>query len=373
MPSASSTLNICIASRAPFVGGAEIAALRLATGLTRQGHRVVAALGASNDVMQRFVDAGISTVHTPIAYTGKSRFLTYSGRRRRIRRLLRDNEFDILHVNDLPTAQIFLDAAQGLSVRTIVHHRFLYNGPAIEWFNKHEPDRHLFVSEGLMKPLCEASPRLAAAPREVVYDGLPVTRSRRRHRTKPTVLFAGQMIFQKGPQDLLRAWALLPAVLRESAELVMVGDDLQHHGRHRRDMIGLAALLGVRADLPGFEENMPARLARSDIAVVPSHVEPLGNATLEAMASGMPVIGSRVGGIPEMIDDGVTGLLVSPGDPADLARKLEALLANASLRRAMGDAGYRRCVDRFSLDAHVTHVTRVYQNLLEPATLRAAA
>ena len=101
-----------------------------------------------------------------------------------------------------------------------------------------------------------------------------------------------------------------------------------------------------------------------DIVAVPSHVEPLGNATLEAMAAGRPVVGSRVGGIPEMVVDGETGRLVPPRNPAALADALQSLIDTRDSCNAYGKAGRARAESHFSLSAHTERLQRIYDAVL---------
>jgi glycosyltransferase involved in cell wall biosynthesis len=82
------------------------------------------------------------------------------------------------------------------------------------------------------------------------------------------------------------------------------------------------------------------------------------------MAHARPVIGAKVGGIPEMIVDGETGLLVPPRDPAKLAEALERLLQDARLRAEFGQAGRRRCEERFSIDRHVVAIVEQYRQVM---------
>jgi glycosyltransferase involved in cell wall biosynthesis len=100
------------------------------------------------------------------------------------------------------------------------------------------------------------------------------------------------------------------------------------------------------------------------VVLVPSHAEPLGNATLEAMAHGRPVVASRVGGIPEMVVDGETGLLVPPATPAALAAAIQRLLDDRPLRQHLGQAARARCETHFSLSAHVSAVVEQYERVL---------
>ncbi len=109
------------------------------------------------------------------------------------------------------------------------------------------------------------------------------------------MLFAGQVVEVKGVADLLRAWSQLPQSTRDRAVLVIVGEDVQAQGAYRREMEALAVSLQVPARFVGFRKDVPVWLTAADLAVVPSHIEPLGNATLEAMSYGLPIIGSHTG------------------------------------------------------------------------------
>jgi phosphatidylinositol alpha-1,6-mannosyltransferase len=369
-------LKVCIASMAPFVGGAEVAAERLGIGLRETGHDVVLLLGRAGVVQERMEKAGLRCVVSPMFLTDKWRPLRYWRARRSLSRILRLERPDVIHSNDLPTNQIVSDASRGLGIPLICHHRFPFPRSAIDWLNKYGADHHLFVSCGLMDEMCAESPRLRMAPRAVVYDGLPLPalpEADRRAQARQAlalpsdralVTIAGQVIERKGVADLIRAFSLLAPPVRAGAELIVVGDDLAGEGAYRRQMEALAVELGVPARFVGFQQNVPEWLTASDIAVVPSHVEPLGNATLEAMSFGLPVIGARVGGIPEMVVHETTGLLVPPRDPAGLAQALTRLLTDEPLRRQLGAAGRARCQDLFSLPAHVRAVLQEYERAL---------
>ena len=122
--------------------------------------------------------------------------------------------------------------------------------------------------------------------------------------------------------------------------------------------------LADRVRFLGFRPDAPRLIPAFDIIAVPSHVEPLGNATLEAMAAARPVVGSKVGGIPEMIVDGVTGLLVPSRDADSLANAIQGLVRDPNRARALGAAGRARAAEVFSVEAHVQHVQDVYDRVL---------
>jgi glycosyltransferase involved in cell wall biosynthesis len=357
---------------APFVGGAEVAAERLALGLLAEGHEVFLLLGRTGPVQERMERAGLHCLVAPMYQTDKWRWPRYWLARLGLRGVLRRERPDVIHSNDLPTHQIISDAARGLCIPRVCHHRFPFSGEAIDWLLKYGAERHLFVSRALMDEMCGHSARLHRADRSVVYDGLalppeptPETRGAARRRLglpcdRAVVTFAGQIIERKGVADLLRAWSLLNTDLRAAAELLIVGDDLEGRGAYRQKMEQLAAESGSPVRFVGFQKNVGEWLLASDVAVVPSHVEPLGNATLEAMSYALPVIGGDVGGIPEMVVNERTGLLVPPRAPEPLAQAIARLIKDPSLRQRYGAQGRHRCEVQFSLRTHARNVLAEY-------------
>jgi glycosyltransferase involved in cell wall biosynthesis len=387
-------MKICLVSWAPFYAGAEVAALRLAVGLREAGHEVVCAVGTDGELLARLREAEVESHFIPTRFTDKWRWWSYRTSRNELRRLLARERPDIIHSNDLPTHQMASDAARRAGVPRVCHHRWIFDQGAIDWFNKYGAERHLFVSRALMDDLCSKSQKLAASEREVVYDGLPLPELPGVGRTsqsgrdgedglgspsyarkelglnpdKPLVLFAGQIIERKGVADVLHAWRELMPRWGQRAELVIVGDDLEGKGAYRQKMEQLAAELAVPARFVGFQKNVPTWLTAASLVLVPSHAEPLGNATLEAMAYARPVIGGNVGGIPEMIVGEQTGLLVPPKSPRELAAAIDRLLADPQLAARMGAAARQRCEEMFSLEAHVNAVVRQYEIVLSRET-----
>lgn len=349
-----------------------MAAERLAQGLVEAGHAVRVVVGEENEVLERLQLAGLDCHYSQMHLTDKRHWLRYLRARARLRRFLRGERFDLVHSNDLPTHQFVSAAARGLGVPRITHHRFPFGGAALDWMNKFGCERHLFVSHALMQDNCRESETIRTSPRDVVYDGLAIpplpTAAERAAarvelglpRDKAIVTFAGQIVERKGVADLLQAWSRLPHQ-HERAELLIIGADLEHKGKYLAEMQALAAQLNVPARFLGFQKNIPTWLTATDIAVVPSHVEPLGNATLEAMSYALPVIGGDVGGIPEMVLHEQTGLLVPPRAPDQLATAIERLLKEPAYRQTLGAQARVRCEEKFSLAAHVASTLKQYE------------
>jgi glycosyltransferase involved in cell wall biosynthesis len=117
------------------------------------------------------------------------------------------------------------------------------------------------------------------------------------------------------------------------------------------------------------QESLPAQLRAADIVAMPTIAqEALGRTVVEAMASGKPVVASRIGGLPYTVVDGLTGLLCNPADAEDLARKLDILLDDTDLRERMGLAGRKRFEEEYSWDVIIE---RHYRPLLVPRVRRA--
>jgi len=105
-------------------------------------------------------------------------------------------------------------------------------------------------------------------------------------------------------------------------------------------------------------------LASFDIFVLPSRSEGFGRVNLEAMAMGKPVISTKVGGIPEVVIDGITGILVPPENARDLGHAIMRLLNDAQLKKSLGREGRRRVERHFTLQAHVQRIEEIYGEIL---------
>jgi glycosyltransferase involved in cell wall biosynthesis len=171
----------------------------------------------------------------------------------------------------------------------------------------------------------------------------------------------------KGVRYFLEAAARL-TVGFPRARFVVVGD-----GPCRPELEAYAARLGLGASatFTGFRSDVARILSSVTVFALPSLTEASSNGVLEAMAAGVPVVATRVGGTPELVDDGVTGLLVPAADASALARAIGRLLHDEPLREALGNASRLRARSRFSLEATVRETERLYTSLLSSSRRRA--
>src|SRR5262249_53058781 len=139
--------KVCLATWAPFVGGAEVAAERLAVGLRDAGHEIFVIVGREGAVLDGMRDSGIRAIQLPMYFTDRWHWLRWYRAQKELYRLLRQERPHVLHSNDLPTHQMVSDAARRAGVPRVCHHRFPFDRAAIDWLNKFGAERHLFVSQ----------------------------------------------------------------------------------------------------------------------------------------------------------------------------------------------------------------------------------
>jgi alpha-maltose-1-phosphate synthase len=231
------------------------------------------------------------------------------------------------------------------------------------------------VSEGMRADIREAYPFIDPRRVRVIHNGIdtaeyapdPATEVLARHgvdASRPYAIFVGRVTRQKGLPVLLRA----ASALDPSVQLVLcagAADTPELAGEVSSLVAGLQA---TRSGVVWIPQMLPRPsviqlLTHALAFVCPSVYEPLGIVNLEAMACGTAVVASRVGGIPEVVDGGVTGLLVPPDDPASLADALNTLARDPTRAAAYGQAGRERAVAEFSWPAVAAATAGLYAEL----------
>lgn len=250
-------------------------------------------------------------------------------------------------------------------------------------------DAVIAVSEGMRHDILAAYPALDPATVTVVHNGIDLERWQPLHDeetvrslgidpSRPAVIFVGRITRQKGLPYLLRAAGMLPpeaqlilcAGAPDTPEMLAEVTGLVERLREERDGV-------VWIDRLLANHELRAALSAATVFVCPSIYEPLGIVNLEAMACGLPVVGTAVGGIPEVIVDGVTGRLVpirqqqdgtgAPTDPEgfvrDLAAALNEVIADPQNAVRMGAAGRERAEREFSWTAIAEQTRAIYRSL----------
>jgi glycosyltransferase involved in cell wall biosynthesis len=209
-----------------------------------------------------------------------------------------------------------------------------------------------------------------------VYNGIDIARySGRAHSRSPVrrdlgipdeatvCISVGRLVPVKGHSDLIRGFA---RALSEHKDLLLL---LAGDGELRDELTALVAelRLGDRVRFLGWRDDTADLLAGSDIFVLPSLNEGLGLVLIEAMAANLPVVATRVGGVPEVVEEGQTGLLVEARDSDQISSAILRLARDRALRERMGRAGRDRADAHFSIQATVRRTEQIYNDLVEEA------
>ena len=245
------------------------------------------------------------------------------------------------------------------------------------------------VSEGMRRDILRSYPSLDEAKVSVVHNGIDLSRWQSVDDPelvrglgidpdRPSVVFVGRITRQKGLPYLLRAAAMLPP----EVQLVLCAGAPDTPEILAEVQAGVAALQAERSGVVWLDtllsqHELSAVLTQATTFVCPSVYEPLGIVNLEAMACSAPVVGTATGGIPEVVDDGVTGRLVpieqlqdgtgTPVDPdrfvADLAAALTEVVSDPAAAKRMGEAGRLRAERDFSWTTIAERTTEIYRGL----------
>lgn len=177
----------------------------------------------------------------------------------------------------------------------------------------------------------------------------------------PIVCYVANFFAYKGHRDLVDAARTVVEIFPR-ARFLLVGRDSGEMGavKERIDALGLSA----NVLLAGERDDAARIIAASTLVAHPSHTEGFPNTILDAMAAGKAVVATDAGGIPEAVADGTTGIIVPVGDPGKLANGLLGLIRNPDRARAMGQAGRKRLIERFTIRKMVDGMEQFYEKLL---------
>jgi glycosyltransferase involved in cell wall biosynthesis len=327
----------------------------LATRLNPEQYAVEVSFLRHGEFVERFRSRGIKTTSigwsgSPAAPLGVARYAS----------LLLSGKFDLIHLHT--GGRFITSMSRSIGGAKIVRH---VHGRATEETGS--------ISTTIPLPKCDAtianSQIVADACGDsnavVIYPGIDMDKfdPNEAPTQEQLVGTACRLEPVKGIPTLLKAIALV-AKKHSSVRLVIAGE-----GSWRNRLEEEAAQLGVqdKVSFLGWQDDVATLLGSWSIFVLPSLDEGFGVAVLEAMASGLPVVASDVGGLRELVQDGQTGFLVPPNDVNQLADKLLFLLDDPDLRMRMGIAARSRAREAFSITEMVKKTTDVYERLLKPA------
>jgi glycosyltransferase involved in cell wall biosynthesis len=357
-------------------GGGQIIAHKSSQALAGVGHDVHY-LAIASEEYQRLADWG------EVAYVDSGPgLLAFVPWALQLERSHRTHEYDIVHVHS-QNETVGYCLAHALARRMAPHPKFVMSiyapksyafprsvGELVTAVSCHAADLVFTLSEHSKHDISRAY-RVPRAKIAVTYAGVDssFTATNRSHPRKddaPFVLmYCGRLNGpreQKGIDVLLRS---LPMVIRhQNVVLNIVGT-----GPRLDQYRALAEQLSIQAHVRflGFVEHdeMPAQYTQADLFVLPSRRESFGLVLAEAMACGLPVVATTAGAIPEVVEHGVTGLLVPPGDPEALAGAINSLLRDPLKMKTMGTNARRRVKKQFTWEEAAQAITKGYQRVLQ--------
>lgn len=294
---------------------------------------------------------------------------------RQIARVARAMQADLIHAQTSHAHSLALRAARATNLPLVVSRRVDFP-IAINAFSRRkylDPRVHyIAISQAVKAVLVQGG--VPGERIHVVHSGINPSRFARRGTTRdeelarrwgaspgtPLLLNVAALTDHKDQATLLHAAALLRDAGR-NFKLVIAGS-----GELETELKALAAELNLdkQVNFAGYVTELDLLYPAGDIFVMSSHLEGLCTSILDAMAAGLPVVATRTGGIPEIVQDGNNGLLAPPRDPAALARALGRLMDDSALRDQFRAAGHQTVMERFTNDAMTEGTLAVYHKIL---------
>jgi len=363
--------------------GADRQLALLAAGLDPARYRALVVLAMDGELREDLQAAGVEVLVRPLSVLRRAvmtpRGLASIGASLArdgggLARLARRREVAVIHTNTSVT--LGGSAASRLArIPHVWHVREIYSGFERQW----PVYRRLLLSADALPCVSRATcAQLVGDERAlVVHDGLPIAPSRASRDVARAALglppdafvcaILGRISTWKGQDVLIRALAD-PALADGGAIAFVAGDPWQGEERRLDELRALAAQLGVaeRVRFSGFRADVENVYGAADVVCVPStQPDPFPNAALEAAAAGCCVVAADHGGLPEMLDDGATGLLVTPGDPAALAGALARLRRDPELRERLGSAAAADVRGRFAPARLLERIQALYDEVID--------
>jgi L-malate glycosyltransferase len=344
--------------------GGERQVFWLARALARQGHRSIVAARADEPLAQRATEAGLPVVHcNPITEFDPIAALA-------LRRIVRREQIDVVHAHTGHAVTLAALAVLGTTAKMILTRRVdfkLRPNPGTRW-KYGRADAIIAISEAVAAALVDSGiPRSAI---EIIPSGIDLDRqippasaetleSLGVPRDAPLAVMVAALVGHKDPVTFVRAIAAARRAV-PSMHALLVGV-----GPLRPDVEAAIAETGVGdvLHLTGYRTDADNLLAAADVFVLSSKEEGLGTVLLDALSLGKPVAACAAGGIPEIIQDGISGLLVPPRDGSALGKAVAAILGDSDLRARLVEGGRRRVLDS-SVERTAEKTVAVYRRVL---------
>ncbi|MBN1480981.1 glycosyltransferase [candidate division KSB1 bacterium] len=351
------------------IGGAEKLLLSLAEHVNKkQFNVVIASLAGDGPLAQKVESLGL-----PFYNLNLKRLCTFPWR---VRKIISQHDIGIVQTHGARAELAATLLAKVLHVRCVIstiHDIYSFDNKFKLFFSKllRPLIAHWITVSEMGKML--AIERLGIKPQHisVIYTGVKATKAgntsapqalNKSNKSKQTftILTVANLRPVKGHSTILQAIDLMPDSTKERIKFCFVGAD-QSNGRVQKQ----AEELGVAkyVNFAGFQDNIDPYLNSADIFLLASKSEGIPISLLEAMSAGLPVIATRVGGMPEIVQHRVNGLLIKANAPSAIAESIQELMTNTELRTQLSDLAFESCLEKFSLNRMIEKYERLYQEV----------
>jgi len=354
-----------VSNNGGFYGGGEISLFELIKNLDSSKFDSVVVFSQKGNFYSQIADLGIiaRVVRMPSLKGPGLLSLPFSGRQ--LLAVIREHDTDVIHANS-SRSMIYAGLVGRLArVPVIWHVRVMDLDPILDPVLAMLSTR-IIVNSAAVAERFDDSKKVSVIHNGVDLkkfnpdvDGESIRGELSIHEKEKVVTIVGRLDEWKGHRFFLEAARDVLAQL-QMVRFLVVGD-----GVLRNELETLSEELGKAKEVIfcGHRDDIPQILSASNVVVSSSLSEGFGRVIVEAMAMAKPVVGTRVGGVPEVVVDGVSGILVEPENSEELANATLSLLKDPEHAREMGIAGFNRVKESFSIEKHVREIEEIYQSL----------
>lgn len=357
-----------------LIGGGQRSLLLILRGLDKKRFKPYLICPSEGDLIDKVEKLGIETAIIKMGGLKRLNFFSNAGAIFKLKRFIKQKNIDLIHT-DAPRQTFYAGIAARLTGKPLIWH-VRVSTPEKKRYDKflsNVASKVIAVSKAVRKRLAGVAPRSDKIV--VIYNGVDLKEFSHQLLDKKfkeefeieddwiLVGTVGQLIPSKGQGVFLKAAAQVSKVF-PNVKFIIVGDGNENY-RKKLENLGEETGIAEKVIFTGFRENIPQIMSSFDIVVLPSyHSEGFSRVVLEGMASCKPVIATRVGGNPEAVEDGITGIIVPPEDPNRLAAAILELVKDENKRGQMGVAGRRRAEKLFSIEKNIEQIEKLYEELL---------
>lgn len=359
------------------IGGAEVSLLTLTQSIQKYNYRPVVVLGSDGPLHKRLNELKIRVfiypldfphIRNPIPFLKSVFFLIRVIKREKVRLIhsntLWDNQYGVLAAKLARIPHIL--HVRGFSERNSSWKSIYYMGSFAFCNSKHTKNAFLKYSKFRKRV-------------EVVYNAVDIKKFKPDQRKRKEIRelygfrngdfvmgMAGRLAEEKGQLSLLKS--LLPMLKRNPTYKILIAGDAKIHPdtKYTEQIASIIKNNSLERNviLTGFIEDMTSFYNALDLFLLPSYREPFGRVLVEAMATRVGIVASKVGGVPEVVDHEETGYLVDPKDADGWNESINKLTAEESLLNQLGEAGRRKVLEKFTLEHMESKVVSLYGELI---------